>query len=61
MLGLTTWDRDKLERLKTEYNKHKHDPEAVFVFEEQEFLVGFAGYMIQYLESQLPPLDPRRN
>jgi hypothetical protein len=46
------WTRPKLERLKEEYEKHKGDREATFTFDGHVFVVGYAKYLIEYLEQQ---------
>lgn len=48
-----TWDRPKLLRFKAAYEKAKAAGAEQFVFEEHEFLVAYAKYLIQYLEDVL--------
>ena len=43
--------QERLKAFKKEYAKHKDDPAAVFVFGGREFLVSYAGYLIEHLES----------
>lgn len=45
-----TFDPPTLERFKIVYAKHADNPDAVFVFDGREYLVGYAKYLIQYLE-----------
>jgi hypothetical protein len=56
-----TWTRPKLERFKQAYQSAKatgevigHDPET-FTFEGNEFVPGYAKYLIEYLELQFKP------
>lgn len=46
------WTRPKLEQFRAEYSKHP-DRDATFMFEGHEFLVGYAKYLIEYLEGVL--------
>lgn len=48
-----TWDRAKLERFRLAYNKARRLPtiDDVFKFEGHEFVVSYARYLIQYLDS----------
>lgn len=39
-----------LSELKTEYEKHKDNPEAVFSFHGERLLVSYAKYLIEFLE-----------
>jgi len=39
-----------LKDLKVEYEKHKHNPDATFIFEGERLLVSYAKYLIEYLE-----------
>ena len=48
------WTRPSLERFKKEYNKHKDHPEETFKFEGNEYLVNYAKYLIEYLETRIP-------
>jgi hypothetical protein len=45
------FDREKLDRLKAEYEANKN--KEVFFFEGNALLPDYAKYMIQYLESVL--------
>jgi hypothetical protein len=48
------WDRSMLERFKKAYADTKgfHDG-YIFVFDDHEFVKGYARYLIEYLESEL--------
>jgi len=46
------WDRAKLSRFKRMYARAKALPVESFVFDGHEFLVSYAGYLIQYLEGR---------
>lgn len=51
------WDAPKLKRLKAAYaeafkTKTGND---TFMFDNHEFVLGYAKYLIEYLESQLQP------
>jgi len=48
-----TWDKAKLARFKLAYAEHKGDSANVFSFEGHQFVVGYAKYLIEYLESVL--------
>jgi len=58
--GSILWDRPMLERFKTTYNHVKASGETIgyapdsFTFEGHEFVPGYAKYLIEYLEGQLP-------
>ena len=43
---------EKLKRFKKEYNKAVGAGDGVFTFSGHEFVVGYAKYMIEYLDSQ---------
>jgi len=47
------FNKAKLERFKKIYAKYAQDKDATFIFEGHEFLVNYAKYMIEYLESRL--------
>ena len=49
------WTRPKLQEFRAEYEKHK-DKDRIkdaFTFDGHEFVVGYAGYLIEYLEGVL--------
>jgi hypothetical protein len=52
---MVDFDRPKLARLK---KKMSESDEDVFEFEGQQYVRGYAKYLVQYLESQLPPAVP---
>lgn len=43
-----------LERFKQAYELAAVQGKDTFVFDNNEFVVGYAKYLIEYLESQLP-------
>lgn len=50
------WTRPMLERFKVACNAAlatKKGKKAIFIFDEREFLVSYALYLIEYLESVL--------
>ena len=48
------WDRLMLNRFKEAYALHAEgDPKATFTFEGNVYVIGFAKYLIEYLEKQL--------
>ena len=48
-----TWDRAKLERFRKAYNNTVRKRHDVFMFEDHNFLVSYARYLIMYLDTQL--------
>jgi hypothetical protein len=46
------FDKAKLERLRAEYERASKAGEDQFTFEGALFLVSYARYMIQYLDSE---------
>ena len=48
------WDRPKLTRLKHAIAKAKRNRLEVFTFEDHEYLVAYAKYLIDYLDRVLP-------
>jgi hypothetical protein len=52
------WTREKLERFKLAFQQAEQDAERglthVFTFEDNEFLVGYAKHLIEYLDAHLP-------
>jgi hypothetical protein len=52
---MVSFDRPKLARLKKRMLENDDD---VFEFEGQQYVRGYAKYLVQYLESQLPPAVP---
>ena len=47
------WTRPMMDRFRRAYLKATADRVETFVFEDNEFLVAYARYLIQYLETQL--------
>lgn len=47
------WTRPMLDRFKKEYEKHAKDVQGSFMFDGNEYVVGYAKYLIEYLESKL--------
>ena len=49
------WTRPKLQEFRAEHERHKHKDRIkdTFTFEGHEFVVGYAGYLIEYLEGVL--------
>ena len=53
---MIAWDRPMLKRFKTAYKaacETPGDASDVFTFEGHEFVIGYAKYLIEYLEGQL--------
>jgi hypothetical protein len=46
----TTFDKAKYRKLKQLYNKAVAQERESFLFEEQEILVSYAKYLIEYLK-----------
>lgn len=46
------WTRDMLERFKMAYGLARETRGEVFEFEGNEFLVSYAGYLIQFLDAK---------
>jgi hypothetical protein len=51
------WDRPRMERLRKVYNDTPGDKDTIFEFDGHEFLKGYVKYLIEYLDSELPPAD----
>lgn len=49
-----------LERFKQAYDVARVAAKDTFMFDGNEFVVSYAKYLIEYLETKLPP-DPSRN
>lgn len=54
-MNMIEFDRAKLARLKTAYEAAKASNMEQFEFEGHTLLVGFAKYMIEYLDMQFKP------
>jgi hypothetical protein len=52
--GTINWDRPMLERFKLAYAQHENKHGDTFMFEGHEFVIGYAKYLIEFLETQLP-------
>lgn len=50
---MVNWDRPMLDRFKMEYEKVRGGSDEVFQFEGNEYVVGYAKYLIEYLEQKL--------
>jgi hypothetical protein len=50
---MVTFDRPKLERLKSAYQKALEAKKEIFLFEGKEYFVGYAHYLIEYLETSV--------
>jgi hypothetical protein len=48
--AIITWTPEKLSEFKDEYAKHQRDPTGTFKFEDHNFVVGYARYLIQHIE-----------
>ncbi len=48
-----TFTPEKLKKFKKVYDQHKSDKEATFEFEGKEYLVGYAKYLIEYLDGEM--------
>lgn len=47
------WTRPKLNRLKKAYTQAVADNADTFWFENHEYVVGYAKYLIEFLESKI--------
>ena len=52
---MIAWDRPMLERLKKALDVAVVTGKDTFMFEGNEFVVAYAKYLIEYLETKLPP------
>ena len=54
---IITWNRAKLKKFSKAFSKavkdSNNDSTCVFKFDGHEFLIGYAAYLITYLESKL--------
>lgn len=48
-----TFDRELLEEFKISYNKALKQSQDTFVFYDNEFVIGYAKYLIEYLDPLL--------
>ncbi|NQY92278.1 MAG: hypothetical protein HRT46_11580 [Deltaproteobacteria bacterium] len=49
-----SWDRPMLERFKVAHAKAPGDADSEFTFEGNTFVKGYAKYLIEFLEPELP-------
>jgi hypothetical protein len=49
------WTRPMLERFKKAYEKARSAEQDTFEFDGNQFVVNYAKYLIQHLDSQLGP------
>lgn len=47
----------KRERLRKAYNVAVNDDADVFVFEDREYVTGYAKYLLEYLDLTLPRVN----
>jgi len=47
------FNKEKKEQLRAAYNKAVSERKKVFMFEEQEVLVKYAKYLLEYLDTVL--------
>ena len=50
------WTKPMLERFKVAHKTAVNTKADTFVFDGNEFVVGYAKYLIEYLDAQLPSL-----
>lgn len=54
--ALAIWDRPKLERFKKALEAARpNGRDSAFQFDGADFLVSYAGYLVEYLEGKLAP------
>jgi hypothetical protein len=51
-----SFTQESLERFKQKFNETKKTNEHYFFFEENEYFIGYAKYLIEHLENQFNPL-----
>jgi len=56
-----TWTLPKLKRFRRACRKADRSNAGVFTFDGHEFVVGYARYLIEYLETRLNPTHERTN
>lgn len=49
---MISWTKPMLERFRKAYQKAVADNADTFMFDGNEFVVGYAKYLIQYLDNQ---------
>lgn len=53
VVAVVEWDKVKLEKFKAAYERAKLNPLTdVFSFDGHEFVLGYAKYLVQYLEEK---------
>lgn len=50
-MNTVNFDKQKLAKLKSQYNKAIKDGKESFIFDSNELLVSYAKYLIEYLET----------
>ena len=53
MSDMITFDRPRLERLKVAYREAIKAHKDSFWFDEREYLIAYAQYLIEYLETSV--------
>lgn len=53
-MSVISFTPENFENFKSIYRAHADDPDAVFEFQVHKFLVGYAKYLIEYVETQNP-------
>jgi hypothetical protein len=48
-----SWTKVKFRKFKRAYQKAVRDNESLFLFDGNEFVVGYAKYLIQYVEERI--------
>lgn len=54
MADMINWNRPMLERFKAAYKEAVENDQIAFTFDGNEFVTGYAKYLIEYLEGVLP-------
>ena len=47
------WTKPRMKQFKKEYKAAVKNGDKIFIFEGNEILVGYAKYLLEYLESRL--------
>jgi hypothetical protein len=50
---MVEWDRPKRERLRKAYNEAVTEKRSQFTFEGNEYVTGYAKYLLEYLDTRL--------
>ena len=48
------FNKEKVDKLRKEYNKARANNKTQFVFEGKDILVDYAKYLLEYLDSRFP-------